>query len=281
MDVGIKPVARSVWSLMTPARVPLREPTVSNLAYRERPFPRGVKPRVDVYLPSPQRAAQPLPSVVLVHGGAFAIGSKTMKPVRTLATELVEAGFAVAAIDYRLLLRGGKIDGCEDDVRAALGWWGQQSERFGLDPRSTYLVGLSAGATLSILASHAPPIPLKRVVSIFALYDLGALGGRLPALLGKLLVGGPRGGWTAASPCSRPVSEAPLTILHGDADSLTPVDQARDYARRRDELGLETELFVYPGADHGFFNDAESEVARTATRDLLGALRERELSASS
>jgi acetyl esterase/lipase len=267
--VGVRPLAQAVSSLLARPEFSAREPTRAGLAFRERPWPRGVAPRVDVYLPERRG---PHPSVLLVHGGAFTIGSRRMKPVRFLATRLVEAGYAVAACDYRRLLRGGTLERGVDDVSCALDWWRAQAEGFDLDLNRLSLVGLSAGATLALLASARTSSPLAHVVSAFALYDLAALSGRLPRLLGRLLVGGPSTAWRAASPAAMPLCSAPLTILHGDADALTPVAGAADYAARREVEGLSTRLVVYPHAPHGFFNHARSPLAQTALRDLLAAL---------
>ena len=44
---------------------------------------------------------------------------------------------------------------------------------------------------------------------------------------------------------------APLLILHGDADWREEPDKARELAKRLDELGKANELVIYPGDDHG------------------------------
>ena len=256
--VGPGALIEAVQSLVTPAKVPLAEPTLT-----ERAGPRG--PRVDVYLPT----NAPRGGVLLVHGGAFVIGSRGMKPVRYLATLLQEAGFAVSSCDYRTLPRG-RLARARRDVEASLEWWCDQEARFGVTRQA--MVGLSAGGALTLLTSAAPPRPLDHVVAAFALYDLGAIRGRLPALLGKALVGGERSAWSAASPLESPMTTAPLTILHGGRDRLTPLAQAEAYAARRQAAGLETELKVYPEAPHGFFNDAAAPVARQASADLLDCL---------
>jgi len=256
--VGVGALVEAVRSLVSPAKVELAEPTLT-----ERAGPRG--PRVDVYLPQDT----PRGGVLIVHGGAFVIGSRDMKPVRYLATILQEAGFAVSSCDYRTLPRG-RLSSARRDVEQSLEWWCDQERRFGVTRQS--MVGLSAGGALTLLTSAAPPRPLDRVVAAFALYDLGAIRGRLPALLGKALVGGSREAWSAASPLESPMTEASLTILHGGRDRLTPLAQAEAYAARREAAGLETVLKTYPEAPHGFFNDAEAPIARQATADLLEAL---------
>jgi acetyl esterase/lipase len=210
---------------------------------------------------------------VLVHGGGFVIGSRGMKPMRYLATRLCEAGLAVATFDYRRLFRGGNLERSVDDVQVMLRWWAAQSARFDLDPTRVTTAGLSAGATLMLLATAGePPIPLSHVISVFALYDLSGIRGVVPRILGRALVGrrNPEE-WQRRSPLRAPFCSAPLTMLHGTADKLTPIQQAYDYAALRREAGLSTTLHVYDGARHGFFNDDRKPVADKAFADLLEA----------
>ena len=267
--VRLRAVARTVASLFTPPTFAPEAPTHRGLRYR-----RGLGPRrrVDVYLPD---GPGPHPSVAVIHGGGFLIGSRRMKPARYLATRLVQAGYAVGAFDYRLLIRGTlHLDRQVADVRAALGWWHEQGRRFRLDPRRTAALGLSAGGTLLLLATAggATP-PLAHLVSVFSLYDLGQLSGRLPAVLGHLLHRtGDRAVWTARSPLAQAPCPVPMTLLHGTADGLTPLVQAERFAELRRQAGLPTRLHVYPGAPHGFFNEAASPTAQRATADLLAAL---------
>jgi epothilone polyketide synthase D len=43
---------------------------------------------------------------------------------------------------------------------------------------------------------------------------------------------------------------APLLVIHGDADGMVPVDQARELQRVAQELGVQAALEVVPGMDH-------------------------------
>jgi acetyl esterase/lipase len=194
--------------------------------------------------------------------------------MRFLATRLCEAGYAVATFDYRMIFRGGRLDESVDDVRAMFTWWGAQAERFRLDPARVSAMGLSAGATALLLAtSPRAPLPLHHVISVFAIYDLGSLGGRLPRTLARLLTRTrDTAEWTRRSPIALPPCPHPLTLLHGTADGLTHHSQAIRYQAERDRLGLETRLHMYEGAPHGFFNDATAPVATEALGHVLAAL---------
>ncbi|MCO4746192.1 MAG: alpha/beta hydrolase [Proteobacteria bacterium] len=250
-------------------------PTHIGLAYAARGRRRHSAPRADVYLPE---GHGPHPGVLLVHGGGFIIGGRSMKPMRRLTTGLVKAGYAVASIDYRKIGRGGsRLRGVED-VEAALAWWFAQSSRFGLDPDRMGAVGLSAGATLLMLASERPSSgTLRSRVSVFGLYDFGGLQGTLAGALRTLLLRGQDSG--AVSPRRKVRSEVPITMLHGTGDQLVPIAQAREFALSRRAAGLSVELHELDGAPHGFFNQP-GPYAEQGLRILLETL-DRDLGATS
>ena len=227
--------------------------------------------QADVYLPE---GTGPHPSVVLVHGGGFLLGSRRMKPARYLAARLREAGFAVCVPGYDQVLRGGTLQSMTANVEEALRWWLESQERLELDPSRIALCGLSAGATLSLRAAERlPEGSLSRVVSVFGLYDLGSMRGPLAALIGPAILRTRDPEQVAAeSPLNRPPLQLPLTLLHGTADTLVPYEQAERMLAQRLEAELPTELLTFEGAEHGFFNDARSPVCTEALSRLLEVL---------
>lgn len=228
-------------------------PTEPDVRYRAHVAP-GIEPHADIYLPTEGNGS----SVVLVHGGAFVIGSRRMKPIRFLSSRLCSAGIAVCAIDYRLIFRGGRIDEAVADVTDALAFWRSRAASAGLDLGRVSMLGLSAGATLAMLAvgqESAPPV--SRLACAFGLYDVEHLRGRLATLLPRLLFKTTdRLAWTDRTPMRARQPAVPTLLLHGSDDGLVPVEQSQRLAEQRERLGLPTRLVIYPGAPHGFFNQA-------------------------
>jgi acetyl esterase/lipase len=252
----------SLRSLRGAPGVEVVAPTHASLRYRDGVLPRGtIPPLADVYIPQQPIGA----SVVLVHGGGFVIGSRTMKPMRFLTAQLYAAGIAVCAIDYRMIFRGGRIAEATTDVHDAFEFWSRRSESLGLDPRRISLVGLSAGATLAMLAA-ARIDGVARLAACFGLYaaeHLRGVGELLPRMLFRT---SDRNAWLL--PRSAPQTAAPTLLLHGTDDGLVPVEQARELAAHRESLGLPTKLVIYEGAPHGFFN-VPVPAAAAATREII------------
>lgn len=256
--LGLRPpksrgIAQALWSLAQPPAFDARPPHVEAARFRAAPR-RGVAPLIDVYLPN---GAGPHASVLIIHGGGFVVGSRRMKPVRYLAKRLCEAGIAAAALDYRMIFRGGRLEEALSDVAAASAWWREASDRFGLDRQRISVAGFSAGATLALLHAAAAPDPYHRLVSFFGVYDFAYLNGHLAVLMRRLLLrSADPGRWAALSPLARCTTPTPTLLIHGTADSLVPLEHAHRLQARRQALGLPTRLCEYEGAPHGFLNDA-------------------------
>lgn len=227
--------------------------------------PPGIAPLADIYLPAHADGA----SVVLVHGGGFVFGSREMKPMRYLAARLAASGLAVCAIDYRMVFRGGRLDEALADVTAAVAFWCQRAPRYGLDAARVSIIGVSAGATLAILAAGQVPQALHRAACCFGMYEIGHLRGVASVLPRLLFKTWDRSAWAARAPSAVPQPAIPVLLLHGDADRLVPVGQSRRLAARRQELGLPTRLVVYPDAPHGLFNLATIPARELAVRELV------------
>ncbi|HEY4059399.1 MAG TPA: alpha/beta hydrolase [Kofleriaceae bacterium] len=225
---------------------------------------RGIAPRADLYLPPHPNGA----SVVLVHGGGFFIGSRRMKPMRLLASRLCTAGVAVCVVDYRLIFRGGRLEQALDDVCDAFELWRDLTPTLGLDPRAISLVGLSAGATLAMLA--ASRLEPSRLVCCFGLYDVENVSGPVARLWHRLVFNtASRADWHDRSPRGARQPTAPTLLLHGSADGLIHVDQAKRLAAHRESIGLPTRLVIYPGAPHGFFN-LSCAASDAGAREIIG-----------
>jgi len=54
--------------------------------------------------------------------------------------------------------------------------------------------------------------------------------------------------------------QAPILLIYGEDDKGVPAEQGRALHEKLQQLGKESELVVYPNANHAFFNDTRPEV---------------------
>ncbi len=102
---------------------------------------------LDLYLPASDGSTA-APVVVLIHGGAFAMGDSGMEA--GLAQTLVQQGFAVAAVNYRLSGEALYPAGAQD-VKAAVRWLRANATEYGLDPDKFAAWGQSAGGWMATM----------------------------------------------------------------------------------------------------------------------------------
>lgn len=118
------------------------------------PYGTDARQRMDVFLPAaPQRA----PMLLMVHGGAWMVGDKSMSRVvdAKVAHWVGERGYIVVSINYR---RVPEVDvqAQARDVATALATVQARAAGWGGDPSRLVLMGHSAGAHLVALLSADP-----------------------------------------------------------------------------------------------------------------------------
>ncbi len=235
----------------------------------------GEDPRhaADVYLPARRVPGAPLPTLVFLHGGGWIACDRKM--VAPLARILAARGIAVVTPGYRLLPQ------CDsqtqrDDVMRAFAWvLGEGSARFGFDLSRLAIGGESAGAHLALRAAQAWPTtwPVPRgVIGVYGMYDVQHLSDvRHPMFVPvrRALKEG-RPFRTAASDHSalRPLAfkDVPVLLLHGEADTIVPVDQSHKLKDVLESHGHEVRLRTYPGVSHGFIYDGHPARRMMAAR---------------
>jgi len=104
--------------------------------------------KLNIYLPN--EGEGPFPVIVAIHGGAFKMGDRTGGDLAPML-EGVNRGYAVVTVDYRL--SGEAIfPAAVNDVKAAIRFIRQNSEKYGLNPDRIATWGDSAGGNLAAIA---------------------------------------------------------------------------------------------------------------------------------
>jgi acetyl esterase/lipase len=221
--------------------------------------------KLDLYLP--EKANDPLPVIVWVHGGGWKDGNKDWRR----AVPLVPKGYAVANINYRLsqdVVFPAQIE----DSKAAIRWLRANARKYHLDPNHIGAWGPSAGGHLVALLGTTSGVKelegtggnldqssrIQCVVDWFGPTDLATMGGRYdePDSSVARLIGGPvqknKEKAAKASPVIYVAKDAaPFLIMHGDRDDVVPLEQSVKLAEALRRAGADVTLQVYTGAGHG------------------------------
>ncbi|MFC7340570.1 alpha/beta hydrolase fold domain-containing protein [Saccharopolyspora griseoalba] len=228
--------------------------------YADRP---GFRPLLaDVHLPS---CRAPAPVLLFVHGGGWRLGSRTQFCPTWADWEpgafarLVDAGFAVISVDYRLSAEA-VFPAQLEDVTAALHWIRTRAADLGVDADRIVAWGESAGAHLAALlgltASPSGSSGLRGVVAWYGPSDLDRMASRGdPASREAQLLGAPAAEAPelarAASTALRAHAQAPpFHLAHGTADEAVPAAQSELLAVALRTAGAEVELDLVADAGH-------------------------------
>src|SRR5271154_5490372 len=201
-------------------------PTISQ---SELTFQSGGKSiRLDAYLPDTHGA--PVPAVVALYGAGGNVSG-----MERYAGTLAAHGFAVYLLHYfdrtetvpadkPTILRNFPL--WMKTLWDAIGFVETQPQ---VDRERIALLGFSLGAYLSLANSTIDP-RIKVVVEFF-----GGMPKEMKLFMRRL---------------------CPVLILHGEADPTVPVEEAYQLQKLLEKKGIPYEMKIYPGAGHGFDDQA-------------------------
>ena len=125
----------------------LRNRDLKNIVI-QKDIPYGKHPRqiLDIY--HQDKANNPLPALIFVHGGAFVRGEKDSNEhiYSNFLTYFVRHGFVGINLEYRLATEAKFPDGSKD-IESGVAWIVEHAKELNIDPKKIFLVGHSAGGT--------------------------------------------------------------------------------------------------------------------------------------
>jgi dipeptidyl aminopeptidase/acylaminoacyl peptidase len=194
------------------------------------------------------------PAIIVLHGWQTA-GTNGAALVEGRARHYLDDGYVALALSMRGWPPSGGADDCglrqPDDVAAAARWLGSQP---GVDGQRIGIVGFSQGGQVALLAGTRGA-PTRAIVAFFPVTDVAlwkqtTANADIPGYITQVCE---PGGTAARSPRSQAAAiAAPVLLVHGDADTRVPTDQSRLMRSALDNAGRPVELFLVPGAEHGF-----------------------------
>lgn len=130
------------------------------LAFRDVTYKKssdGKALNLDIFLPD-SAIHKKFPVVVIVHGGGWAEGDKTLETIyymRRLRQQLIENAYAVVSINYSLVGNEVHFPTPVEDCKDAIKWLKQHADHYHFDTANFGLWGGSAGGQLALLAAYS------------------------------------------------------------------------------------------------------------------------------
>lgn len=249
-------------------------PSQTKIAYGNR----SSSQHLDLYLPSGQGL---FPVVVYIHGGGFKFGDRQMISA-ALVKGYLDAGYAVASLDYRLSGEA-PFPAAAQDVLQAIGFIKQNSQGLQINQHEVVVFGESAGANLAALAgtayndkilranvdnpdinlkpmaviAHYPPVDFLQIDPMLAAqgcpagqlhdsansFESAYMGAALPTIPDKVKQSNPASYISASS--------APFFIQNGDADCNVGAGQSMLLVSALQAAQIPVTYERIPGASHG------------------------------
>lgn len=220
--------------------------------------------------------AGPAPVLIFVPGGAWVHGSRMLQGY-ALLSHLAEQGWVCLSIDYRVAPHH-RWPRHIVDAKTAISWAHANVDKYGGDRNFVAVAGTSAGGHLAALAgltgsdhhdpdfaAELPPgsdTSVDAVVGVYGRYDWQDQSTpervQFVDFLERVVVNKKIDRhpdlYRKASPVARVHRKAPpFLVIHGSADTVIPVQQARDFVERLRSVSSSAVGYLeLPGAGHGF-----------------------------
>ncbi|MGB8221715.1 MAG: alpha/beta hydrolase [Polyangiales bacterium] len=213
------------------------------------------------------------PAIMQIHGGSWVMGDKREQGW-PLMSHLAANGWVCFNLNYRLS-PGATFPDHLIDLKSGLAWIRKHADHWGIDPGFIAVTGGSAGGHLAALMALTANDPeyqpgfedvdtsLQAAVPIYGVYDFtGRLGvtrlpfwyQRLERQIMKAFRDEEPEKFRRASPIERIHEDAPpFLVIHGDRDTLAPVEEARQFASHlRQTSNAQVVYAELGGAQHAF-----------------------------
>ncbi len=236
--------------------------------------PKNKAIKLDVTQPArPAGSGERRPAILQIHGGGWVFGDKREQGL-PLLRHMANQGWVGFNANYRLSPKA-TFPEMLIDLKRAVAFIREHADEYGVDPDFIAVTGGSAGGHLTALMALTQNDPryqpgfedadtsLQAAVPFYGVYDFTDREGYYPKgvvehLFGRLVLKArldeePEK-FAEASPIDQVGADAPpFFVIHGDKDTLAPVEGARDFVRELRAVSDAPVLFLeLKGAQHAF-----------------------------
>ena len=218
--------------------------------------------KLDIYQPK-QRAADPLPVIVWIHGGGWRNGNKSSGS--RLINFVATGNYVGVSVGYRL--SGESLWPAQiNDCKAAIRWIRANAKQQGIDPKRIGVWGSSAGGHLVSLlgtssdikaldGNNGSPNASSRVACVVDFCgpaDMAVFKHvRLDQLFGKPFDARQEEAKSASPASYVTKDDPPFLIVHGTNDRTVPLAQAELFHDKLKKAGVDVTFVRIKGGGHG------------------------------
>ena len=231
---------------------------------------------LDVY--EPVDAPDNRPAMIIIHGGAFRLGSRDDGRFVRMAEYFASRGWVTISIDYRLLQERGTIpqawnDGVQAfvspsvqqetlaiyaasrDAKAAARWLYANAETYQINTNNITALGMSAGASLAIMLGTTDEETYRDELTLEDDPTLASTHLDQPAEVHTIIA-------LSMTPAANTMIEtvygmntydetdAPIMIMNGTADRLVDISEADMLRDQYEAIGVPYAYYRIEGAGH-------------------------------
>ncbi len=211
----------------------------------------------------------PFPAVIVIHGGAWRMGQKSL--MRGMLMQLARRGYVAIAPQYRFCPQE-TFPAQVHDVKAAVRWLKAHAAEFQVDAAHVGAVGFSAGGHLALMLGvtgpqdglegdtppGSPDTRIQAVVNYFGPTDLTATDfPPITQFWNRDFLGGTPAEKPETAAQASPVTyvtkdDAPILSFQGTSDQFVPASQAIKLAEAQTRANVPGRVELLVAARHGF-----------------------------
>ncbi|WP_413432422.1 alpha/beta hydrolase [Crateriforma spongiae] len=230
--------------------------------------------RIDFTRPADWTAEDQRSAVVFIHGGGWTGGKPGQFSQHSL--ELADRGVVCFRVEYRLLDKKSKLPPitCTEDVSDAFRYIRGHASELGIDPNRIAAGGGSAGGHLASFLGMMDDVAVDGVSrKPNALLLFNPVYDNRPGQWGDARVGDRVKEFSPSENITK--DDPPAIVFLGTEDKLIPVATAKRFRDKMTDAGLRSELYLYEGEGHGFFNagKGDNSAYRSTTDRSIGFLK--------
>lgn len=233
--------------------------------------------KLDLYLPRERK--EPLPTLMLFHGGGWVAGQKEANVMQLLP--YLSMGWIVINVEYRLA-RNSLAPAAVEDCRCALRWAAYRAKDYNIDTSRIVLTGGSAGGHLALITGMLPPqsvfdrqcptdnstrwreatepaIKPAAIVNWYGIADVAAILEGANAKHYAMEWFGSNSNRMELAKQLSPVNHVragapPIISIHGDQDDIASYSDVARLHASLDKEGVPNQLITIKGAKHDGFS---------------------------